>query len=222
MCKNALQAIVVTTADWDTHKASLQLYERKREGWSWDASGVMISAVVGRNGMAWGSGIHPRFFYDGPVKRESDGKSPAGVFLLKSAFGYAPAAEVSWIRLPYRQATEHLLCVDDIKSPYYNRIVDAKEVRRNWSSCEQMRRQDEQYRLGVIVEHNTAPTIPGQGSCIFMHTWKGPAEGTGGCTAMEARHLEQLLRWLNPDAMPILIQMTESQYIRHRSDWHLP
>jgi D-alanyl-D-alanine dipeptidase len=217
-----IQAVVVKTADWGASAASLQRYERKNGLTPWVAVGDKIPSIVGRNGMGWGKGIHPCLSGKDPVKREGDGKAPAGVFLLKHAFGYAPPEETSWIKLPYRQATSHVQCVDDARSSYYNRFVDTTKVERNWQSYEDMRRKDDQYRLGIVVEHNMNPITPGDGSCIFIHIWEGPTKGTSGCTGIEAGHMEGLLRWLDPDALPVLIQMPEPEYVRFQSAWRLP
>ena len=217
-----LQAVVVRTAGWNTCSASLQRYERRDVDAPWIAVDRGITAVVGRNGMGWGTGIHPRSSYDGPAKQEGDGRSPAGIFLLSSAFGYASADEVKWIRLPYLQATADIQCVDDPQSLHYNKLIDASKVKPDWQSYESMRRQDDLYRLGIVLEHNADPVIAGHGSCIFLHTWKGPSMGTSGCTAVEAKQLEKLLLWLDPHAMPILIQLPESEYKRFYSAWHLP
>jgi len=157
-----------------------------------------------------------------PGKREGDGRSPAGVFSLSGAFGYAPGGECPWIKLPYREATSTLKCIDDIRSRHYNRLVNAGEEPKDWSSCEEMRRPDDQYRLGIVVEHNAAPAIPDRGSCIFIHIWKGPEVGTAGCTAMAPEDMETLLRWLDPAAVPVLIQLPESAYRQLKGPWELP
>jgi len=217
-----LQAVVVKTPNWVASGASLQRYERKDSLTPWIAVGDKIPAIVGRNGLGWGTGVHPRSFREGPVKREGDGKTPAGVFFLKHAFGYMPVEKVSWIKLSYRQAASHIQCVDDPRSLCYNKIVDTTKVERDWQSYEEMYRKDDQYRLGVVVEHNTDPVIPGAGSCIFIHIWEGPTRGTSGCTGVEGHHMEELLRWLDPDAMPVLVQMPQPEYVRFRSAWRLP
>ena len=157
-----------------------------------------------------------------PGKREGDGRAPAGIFRLSGAFGYAPGRECPWIKLPYREATSSLKCVDDSRSRHYNRLVNAGEEPKDWSSCEEMRRPDDQYRLGIVVEHNAAPAIPDRGSCIFIHIWKGPEVGTAGCTAMAPEDMETLLRWLDPAAVPVLIQLPESAYRQLKGPWELP
>jgi L,D-peptidoglycan transpeptidase YkuD (ErfK/YbiS/YcfS/YnhG family) len=217
-----LQAVVVTTADWDRIDGVLQAYERQNGDVPWERMFEQIPVVVGRNGMGWGTGVHPLPLPEGPVKQEGDGKAPAGIFRLSSAFGYAPAGEVSRIGMPYRQATTELLCIDDVRSAYYNRLVDTTRVKADWQGYEKMHRRDDLYRFGIVVDHNMNPTVAGKGSCIFMHIWQGPSKGTAGCTAMAAQHLERLLLWLSPVAMPILIQLPEPEYGRLRTPWCLP
>jgi D-alanyl-D-alanine dipeptidase len=154
--------------------------------------------MVGRNGLGWGNGYHGTTPPDEPRKREGDGKAPAGVFRLSSAFGYDAPEAMTWVRLPYRQATSTLLCVDDKASRHYNRILDTKETATDWKSAEEMRRRDNQYRLGIVIDHNSDPIVPGDGSCIFLHIWAGPNRGTSGCTALTSENVEALLRWLDP------------------------
>ena len=56
----------------------------------------------------------------GPQKAEGDGRSPAGVFPLGRGFGFAPASEASWLKLPYLPVVEGIECVDDSASTVYN------------------------------------------------------------------------------------------------------
>ena len=217
-----LQAIVVETADWDATDAVLSVYERDDAQSPWRRVDEEIRAVVGRTGLAWGRGLVPAP-EGGPRKREGDGKSPAGIFALSSAFGYAPARDVSWIRLPYHAANEDVECVDDSRSRAYNRIVRRDTLAApDWTSHEEMRRDDELYRLGVFVDHNAAPPAPQGGSCIFLHIWRGPGTPTIGCTAMDPRELEALLRWLDPRSRPVLVQAPASEIARLRERIGLP
>lgn len=217
-----LQAVAVVTADWDATTGVLQRFERAAAGEAWRAVGEPFRVTVGRTGVAWGVGLHPTVEGgDGPVKREGDGKSPAGVFALSGAFGYAP--EAPWIRLPYLAADENTECVDDMRSRWYNLGVDRRAVPSpDWNSHEEMRRGDELYRLGVWVDHNTAPQVPGRGSCIFLHIWAGPTVPTSGCTAMTPASIEALLRWLDPRARPVLVQLPAAEYDRRAAGWDLP
>jgi D-alanyl-D-alanine dipeptidase len=219
----ALQMIVSATADWDSVGAVLRRYERTAVGQPWRMVGEPIVANVGRSGLGWGTGLHASHPAEGPVKREGDGRAPAGVFRLSSAFGYAAPAEVPWIRLPYVQSDASIECVDDLHSRFYNRRVDRDTIPQpDWQSHEEMRRPDDLYEWGVWVDHNSAPPAPGGGSCIFLHVWAGPGVATSGCTAMAEDDLRALLAWLDPRARPVLVQLPRDAYRAVRGTWELP
>lgn len=215
------QLILGATSGWDAVGGEMKLYERDPANNQWRAVGEKIPVVVGRNGMAWGKGLHGDAIGEGPVKQEGDGRAPAGVFSLGSAFGYAPPEQAGDVKLPYVQSVETLECVDDPQSAHYNRIVDRARVENaDWKSSERMRRDDEQYRWGVVVDHNTNGA-PGCGSCIFMHIWESPGKGTAGCTAMNLSSIERLRRWLDAKKRPILIQLPRAEFERLREAWGL-
>ena len=223
---SSTQLLVVTTAEWNDVQGTMQRYERSHSGGKWRAVGTAIAVVVGKNGLGWGSGVDLNDMDDlrrpgDPVKREGDGKAPAGVFRLGSAFGYANQELPGW-KMPYISLTPSIECVDDTSSKSYNRVVDGGAVSRDWKSAEHMRRDDELYRWGVVVDHNADPPRAGEGSCIFLHIWRGPAQGTVGCTAMPREQLESVLAWLNPARKPLLVQAPASQYKRLRQRLHLP
>ena len=220
-----LQAVLVVTPHWDATTGFLQRFERDGDGEGWRMVGDRIPVVVGRSGLGWGTGLHALMDMDAetPVKREGDGRAPAGVFALRSAFGYAPADSAAWVRLPYVPADASVECVDDVNSRHYNRRVDRDTIPApDWSSHEELRRRDELYRWGVWVDHNTDPAVPGLGSCIFLHVWGGPSVPTSGCTAMERERLEELLAWLDPRRSPVLVQLPGHEYARLRAPWDLP
>ena len=215
------QLILVTTSGWDAVDGEMRLYERDSVNDRWKAIGEKIPIVVGRNGMAWGSGLHGGAIGDGPVKREGDGRSPAGVFSLSSAFGYAPPEQAGNVKLPYVQAIATLECVDDPQSAHYNRIIDRGAVENpDWKNSERMRRDDDQYRWGVVVDHN-AQGAPGCGSCVFLHIWEAPRKGTAGCTAMDLSSMEDLLRRLDAKKRPMLVQAPQAEFERLREVWGL-
>ena len=217
------QVVVVTTDGWDAVDATLERYERDGADQPWRPVGGPVRAAVGRTGLAWGAGLHPSSPVAGPEKREGDGKAPAGVFRLSSAFGYAPAEEASWIRMPYVQADESVECVDDSSSRFYNRRVDRDTIPApDWTSHEELRRRDGLYEWGVWVDHNSDPPRPQRGSCIFLHVWGGPGVATSGCTAFAEPHVRALLAWLDPRAQPVLVQLPREAYRDRRGAWGLP
>jgi len=209
------QLVVVTTPDWEATSGTLRRFEM--DGATWAEVGEPIAVVVGRSGLGWGRGLHP-VGLDGPTKREGDGRAPAGAFLLTETFGYEPEGETG---LPYRRATLDLECVDDPTSDYYNEVLDRTAVAPDWYSHEEMRRNDDLYRLGVVVAHNR-PAEAGAGSCIFLHVWAGPRSTTSGCTAMRGAAMDALAAWLDADAAPVLVQLPEAEYARWQAAWGLP
>lgn len=223
LMSSSRQIVVVRTGNWQAFTGTLQRYQRASVSAPWQAVGSSIPVVVGRNGLAWGIGLHSMDQSMLPVKIEGDGKAPAGLFSLGPAFGYASPASVSWIRFPYIQSDPALRCVDDAASRHYNALVSEGLVTKDWKSSEDMLRKDEVYRFGLVIHHNWAEkTIPGHGSCIFFHIWEGPNIGTSGCTAMQPADLEQLLRWFDPDANPLLLQLPGSEIPGFREVPDLP
>jgi D-alanyl-D-alanine dipeptidase len=211
------QAIVVTTDGWDAVSGRAQLFERKKpRSKKWKAVGEAFPIVVGKNGLAYANGSISKGNI--PVKHEGDGRSPAGIFSLTTIFGWDAAKQTS---LPFTQLTPATECVDDSKSIFYNQIVDDKKVAVDWDSSEKMLKIGPQYELGVFVAHNT-PASPQQGSCIFLHIWKGDGSGTSGCTAMEKSNLETVVEKLDVKKEPVLIQLPQSEYQLYRKSWKLP
>lgn len=220
--RHAHQLVLVTTPDWNSVTGTLEKFERNGKD-AWKRVGGEISVVVGRTGLAWGRGVHGAAPGAGPVKHEGDGKSPAGAFRLSSAFGSTASVDARFIKLPYSQTTTSIECVDDTASTHYNRLVDRQKTTTvDWKSSERMVRDDDQYRWGIVVDHNANTPFPGAGSCIFLHIWLGPSEPTSGCTAMDATEIEELLKWLDPAASPILVQLPIAETRKLRASWGLP
>lgn len=218
----ARQLIVVTAPNWDATRGHLQAFERTTDGWKAHNAGFDVS--LGRSGSAWGIGVHPQQ-KDGPQKQEGDGRSPAGIFNIGPAFGYA---EHITSAMPYQPMLASSYCMDVPASPLYNQIVDAAKVGEAAvkGSTEAMRLDlhnngDRRYREGFVIEHNPA-AVPGQGSCIFAHLWRQPGEATAGCTAMEPERMSTLLEWLSPEAKPLFVLLPEAEYQRLQRSWGLP
>ena len=224
----ATQLVVVTTPGWDSTTGELRRYAREDTASPWrpvaddGALAATTPVVIGRTGLAWGIGFDAlAAAWSAPLKREGDGRSPAGAFPLPAAFGFAPAGGVAGLELPYLPLAEGLECVDDTASAYYNRVVDRVAVGDvDWTSAERMRRIPV-YRLGVVVGYNETP-VTGRGSCIFLHVWEGPASTTAGCTAFDETALGRVVAWLDPAAWPVLVQLPAGVYEGLRGEWGLP
>ena len=216
------QLVVVVAPDWSSWHARLQRYERGSGSASeFRPVGAALPAVLGYAGYGWGDGLHgvgAPLGRSGPVKREGDGRSPAGVFTLGVVYGYADAAS---LQLPYRRATADVRCVDDSSSTYYNQIISAKDATEPYRSAERMLRDDVLYELALDIEHNRRPVRPGHGSCIFAHLWSGPTTPVHGCTALAKPDLQTLLTWLRPGEAA-WVALPESELAALRMSWGLP
>jgi len=213
------QLVLVVTPNETAITGVLYRFERDSENSPWKPLGSEWPIVVGRTGLASGVGLHRGPVPGLPLKKEGDGKSPAGVFALTSAFGFEEAG--AGLRLPYVRLADMLECVDDPSSRHYNRLVDRSEIASpDWKSSEKMR-EIEEYVWGVVVAQNSEPVEPGAGSCIFLHAWSGPEGATVGCTAMPTERIRELVHWLDPDTKPVLVQLTEEAYNILRSPWKL-
>jgi L,D-peptidoglycan transpeptidase YkuD (ErfK/YbiS/YcfS/YnhG family) len=219
---DARQLVLVTTAGWNANHGTLRTFARDGDGWREVRAAVPVT--IGKSGAGWGLGLNaPQ--HGGPLKREGDGRSPAGIFRIGEAFGYAAHAATA---LPYRALSATDYCMDVSGTAQYNRIVDANVVGADAvkGSSEPMRRDlhangDQRYRLGFVIEHN-AQAAPQGGSCIFAHLWKSPSDATTGCTAMTPAVMESLLAWLKPQQHPVFVLLPQAEYERLRADWQLP
>ena len=200
---NTLQLLIVSSPDFNSTKASLQTYEKK-DG-VWREVFEPISVNLGRSGLAWGKGL--RLFRSKnkePVKKEGDGKSPAGLFGLESFFGY----EARSFNFPYLQVTSSSICVDDSSSVQYNQIIQTQDPKQ-YKSFEYLKRDDNLYKLGIVVGHNKEGMKKG-GSCIFIHIQRGPNSSTSGCTSLQEEKLLKIMKWLKKSKNPLLLQAPQN------------
>ncbi len=219
--RGSRQLLLVLTDTWESVDGSLQRFERASEVAPWKPVGLPAPVVVGRSGLAWGSGIVAEHPAAGPVKQEGDGRGPAGVFRLGTTFGQVEAEPAGW-RLPYRYLGSDVECVDDSRSAHYNQLVTRQAAASvDWAGSEKMWAEP-LYKWGIVVEHNTGPARPGGGSCIFLHLWRGPGHGTAGCTAMAEPALTGLIAWLDAGRGPRLVQLPRAEYARLKTAWKLP
>jgi D-alanyl-D-alanine dipeptidase len=161
-------------------------FEKTATGWRqvWGP----VPVTVGRSGIA-----------DFDNKREGDGMTPRGVYGLGLVFGYAETVDS---RMPYRQATSQDVWIDEPTSPRYNQWVKGIPTTE---SHEKMRREDQLYRLGIVINYNTDPVVAGHGSAIFLHIWKEPGKPTAGCVGMAELDLQKIVSWLDPAKSPQII-----------------
>lgn len=210
------QLVVVTTRGWNNIDGKMSTYQWKND--RWEAVLTNIPIVTGRSGLAWGQGLHDPAFNRGKLKKEGDGNAPAGIYHLTGLFGYQ---EIS-AKMNSLKVDERTFCVDDIKSAYYNQIVNSDTITKDWNSAETMRMKSDAYKFGIFVDYNVKPAIPGNGSCIFMHIWSKSTAPTAGCTAMTENNLLKLINFLDKSKNPVLVQIPQSEYNKFKLLYKLP
>lgn len=223
--RNCTQALVGIADEWGSTKVTLTLFNK--QGGSWKPASQPWQGRLGKNGLAWGVGLHPKVQSKAPAKREGDWRAPAGIFKIGGAYGYAAKIQRN-PKLPYRQITNRDLWVEDRSSRHYNRhIILTHPASTPWEKKAQMRQNDHAHSLKLYIAHNDAilggRPVPGLGSAIFFHIWR--SEGTrptAGCTTMHETKLKQLIANIDPNKKPVYILLPKAEYQQLRKDWRLP
>ena len=200
MLFGAQQIVLVVAEDMNSSHAKLECFEDGHKQFD------TIRVNLGFNGLAWGLGVIDLQKKIAPnlIKKEGDKRAPAGIFSLTKAFGYS---QMSDTKLPYLHATKSLICVDDVNAATYNKIVT---LQGNEKSFEYMKRSDDLYKYGVVVGHNIEAKR-GYGSCIFLHIQRAEGSPTLGCTSMKESDIRKIVKWLDKDKNPILIQIPQQE-----------
>jgi L,D-peptidoglycan transpeptidase YkuD (ErfK/YbiS/YcfS/YnhG family) len=191
-CKNRIgqsSQIILVKDDSFLFFTITTLYPMEKRKNGWQTVFGPLDAVIGTNGFA-----------PPGEKKEGDGKTPSGIYPLKTAFGYDATLG---IKMPYRQALADDIWVDDTNADDYNRWTKKQETKA--TSFEMMKRNDNLYKYGVVIEYNTDPIIKGNGSAIFLHIWQGKGLPTAGCVAVSEEDMIKILDWLDPDASPLIM-----------------
>jgi L,D-peptidoglycan transpeptidase YkuD (ErfK/YbiS/YcfS/YnhG family) len=215
------QCVVGTTKDWNSSHVTLTAYEKR--GGKWVKVLGPWPGRIGKSGLSWGLGIHPKPAA-AKLKKEGDWRAPAGVFHIGGAWGY-DASIRKHPQLPYRQITKRDLWVEDSASPSYNRhLILDHDPSTAWEKKQQMRQGDHAHSLKLFVAHNAPPKItPGGGSAIFFHIWRRDgASPTAGCTTIQEDRLRQLIAWIDPTQEPLYVLLPKSEYEAKRPAWKLP
>ena len=167
------KVIIVTTKSWSATSGVATLWH-KRNG-TWVAVRADMAARVGRSG----------FKTD---RREGDGSTPAGTFVMRSAFGSQANPQSA---MPWRALVPHS-CWSGERADY-NRWVHRVCTSRDedlWAS------RAVAYRYAAVVGFNDNPAVWGKGSGIFLH--QGTGRATIGCVSLSNNDIIATVRWMTP------------------------
>ena len=213
------ELLVVVNKGWDDLQGTLYAFKKQHHRWVLQFSNPI---VLGSKGLGLGDGLIQLPLTGAPVKHEGDKKSPAGIFTIGTAFGYADKKDAAWIKNRYVQAFDTLICVDDPQSVNYNKLVDKDTAKRDYNSFEHMHLKDNAYKWGLFLNHNSGKVVPGDGSCVFIHIWENDHTGTTGCTAMTEDNMLRLLHFIDAKGRPVMVQLPIESYLKIRKTYGLP
>jgi L,D-peptidoglycan transpeptidase YkuD (ErfK/YbiS/YcfS/YnhG family) len=189
------QLITVEATSMRTTHATLRIWRRERACWA--RAGGPYAARVGWAGLR-------------KNRHEGDGTTPIGIFPIgPRMFGVGPNPGV---RFSYRRLRCGDWWVEDPASPAYNSFRHVACGRRPpfKTPTPDMSKSPTAYRHLAIVEFNMHPVVPGRGSGIFLHaTTGGP---TNGCVSLPLADLVHVLRWLRPEARPMIAIGTRADF----------
>lgn len=190
------QLLVVEAPDYVSIRATLTWWELRETRGGWQQVGS-APAAIGRSGLS-------------PLKREGDGRTPAGRFRMGTGFGAAPSPAGTW---PYRLVDGLDYWVDDPASPEYNTWVryDGNPSER-WKSFERLAIPP--YRKAAVIRYNENPIVRGRGSAIFFHVWSGPGVGSAGCVTAAEEDVLRVLEWMAPAEEPVMAIGTRQELLR--------
>lgn len=181
---NARKLALVTADRLSSNTATLQRFTRASPQSSWQADGGPATALIGRNGLAWGYAFRGLARPGEPVKTEGDKRAPMGFYRIGASFGLAPSRRAGYLHIQ-----QDTVCVDDAESPAYNTITLRSRVGTKIHG-ENMGRVPH-YRHGLLIDYPSNRAGRG-GSCIFIHLWMPNSRGTGGCVALPEPQLVSL------------------------------
>lgn len=189
----ANKLVLVTADSFSRSTASLQRFTRNSPQSAWVADGAATTALIGRNGMAWGYAFRGMARPGEPIKTEGDKRAPIGFYRIGASFGFTPS-----LRQDYLQIRADTVCVDDDASPAYNTITARTRIGTTVHGENMARVPD--YRHGLLVDYPTSRAARG-GSCIFIHLWMPNKKGTGGCVALPEPQLVNLQNFAESGAV---------------------
>ena len=218
---NCTQLLVSTAPTWNSDQGTLRLFERQPGG-KWTQQGAPIPVLFGKSGLAWGTGL-TRPDSSGPIKKERDGRAPAGVFRIGKIYTYDSSLP-SGASFPFVQVTTADAWVDDPTHPDYNRHVRIPDPANppSWFEKQKMRHGDFAYRWLIEVRHNSDPPVAGDGSAIFFHIRRGATRPTAGCTTMAEDQLVRVIKWLRAGRNPCYALLPAEEYQAKWQAWNLP
>lgn len=122
-------------------------------------------------------------------KVEGDKKTPKGLYSLGCLYFRKDRVSKPITLLQSIPIRKNMGWCDDVKSKFYNKIVDTKKKLRH----EKLFINKNDYDLLIPISYNTTKIKKGKGSAIFLHLTKNYKK-TLGCIAIKKKDMIVLLK----------------------------
>ena len=127
-------------------------------------------------------------------KKEGDGCTPIGCFLLRGVFYRADRVKTLETKLPARILSPNDGWCDDVSKQEYNQLIKLPFD----GNYELLWRGDGVYDMIAVIGYNDQPIMRGMGSAIFLHIARNGYAPTNGCVAVAQEDLLEILRTIEP------------------------
>ena len=122
-------------------------------------------------------------------KKEGDFKTPKGTFKIEHLYYRKDRIKKPLTKLKCIEIKKNMGWCNDVKNKKYNKLIKINDN----CSHEKLIRRDKKYDLLIPIKYNFDNSIPGKGSCIFLHLTKN-YKPTAGCIALKKKDFEILLK----------------------------
>lgn len=134
-----------------------------------------LQCAIGRNGLT-------------NNKKEGDLCTPVGTFKFNNIYYRKDRLGKIDFKIRSSIIQKNDGWCDDPESELYNTYIQFPFNK----SAEHLYRNDRIYDIVCVINYNTTPVIPGEGSAIFLHIARPNFEGTEGCIAIEQEELLEI------------------------------
>lgn len=123
-------------------------------------------------------------------KKEGDGKTPLGKFMLRQVLYRADRVPKPDTGLTVEALSPETGWCEDPAHADYNKKI----ILPHASVHDRMTRDDHLYDYTVVIGYNDAPVVPGKGSAIFLHLAHPAFTPTAGCVGVRAEDMARILK----------------------------
>jgi L,D-peptidoglycan transpeptidase YkuD (ErfK/YbiS/YcfS/YnhG family) len=203
------QVVIVTTSGWSTIHGTIEAWQLGSDN-VWRRVMAPYNANIGING-----------WVDGTRRVQGDHRTPTGIYRLRQAFGRSPDPGSG---LGYHRLTTANYWAGDQRDPKtYNIFQFSHPATAIWRTSQSEHLYDIQpaYQYVLPIDWNlaggvhrasdgqyvaTTPANVRLGSAIFLHCYgtTGPHGYTLGCVNTHPAKIAELMRWLDPAALPMI------------------